>query len=190
MAATTVSSANCPINPPIKTYSTQDYLQVLQEADTRSTPQNGVLGNPFYSGPDGQVDKQELTTYNQQIHQNLQFFNMIGQFFGQSMPQFNDFLKPFGDDLQKKADISNIMLNNFGEFYSASGMVGPFPANATINQQDIQAVAARDGNPQDVTATDIQQQGITSSSSGTPSLNDLLNGIKNYIQSNLSSMFQ
>lgn len=159
-----------PTNTPaaLATYPTADYLQVIQEADTTT------FGTTTAT-PDGVVDCRELQQYRQGLQQSLAFSmmmeQMISRFFGNSTNSFVASLQTLitsnKEATQKKLAVTDTVLRNFNRFANPNNTgftqgTTPTPdeikAVSTIDATDIAAVAAFDGNANDITARDVEKQ--------------------------------
>lgn len=131
--------------PPVKMYTTQNYFDVLQEAD-KSRFSGGL-------GSDGEVSRQELQEYRDNLRQVSQWVDVLGQIFG---PIFGKTLwDNLTRSLREKRDVATIMMNNFERFSNPDNAM--FFRAPGITRQTIQKVAGSDGRPETISDQDVRQ---------------------------------
>jgi hypothetical protein len=148
-----------PRNPRIKTYDTQDYLNVLRAADTQTIVflQSAAGSNVPSLNPDGLLNQSELSAFQDRAQKSISYAQQLQSFFQFFIPSFGGILKQYIDDLNKKLDISKIMLNNYDRFANPSGRNNPgFAAGNQISRGSIFDVAWTDGNPYNVSSFDVR----------------------------------
>ncbi len=145
--------------PRLNSYETQDYLNVLRAADTQTIVflQNAAGTSLPSLNPDGLLSQSELTQFRDRAQKSISYAQQLQAFFKFFIPSFGGVFKQYIDELNKKLDISNIMLTNYNRFANPGGLNRPgFAASNQISRGSIYELAWTDGNPYNVSPFDIR----------------------------------
>lgn len=121
----------------IPTLNTGTYMNVIQEADTQG------LGRG-----DGALNQNELSTYRNNLQQQVQIWSWWGQLFG-GFGFWGDLINKQVQQMQQKLDAANVMMDNFGAFANNDRSFN------TISYSDVWSVANRDGNAATIASSDL-----------------------------------
>ncbi len=123
---------------PIPTVNTGTYMNVIQEAD--STQGTGRR--------DGALSRDELSSYRNNLQQQVQIWSWWGQLFG-GFGFWGDLINKQVQQMQQKLDAANVMMDNFGAFANNDRNFN------SISFNDVWNVANRDGNAATIASSDL-----------------------------------